>query len=70
MNRKIIKIIFISVVAIVIIGIGIGLYIKSSQGPIVGKIEFGTEYYLTEIRPTERFAGATIDSSSYFKWDF
>ena len=69
MNRKITKIIIISVAIIAVAILGIGLYKKFNQGPIVGRIEFGAKYVLTSIRPTERFAGAEYDSASYFKID-
>ena len=42
-------------------------YFKTSEGPVIGRIKFGHEYHLSEIRPTERFAGATMDQASYFK---
>ena len=67
MSRKTTKIIFLVVILIAVIGTGIGVYAYSHSGPIVGKIDFGTSYYLSEIRPTERFKGATMNSGSYFQ---
>lgn len=66
MSRKTTKIIFALIIVAVIIGGGIGVYFYNQKGPIVGRIEFGKKYYLSEIRQTERFAGATMDRSSYF----
>lgn len=67
MNRKITKIIILCVTLIVLTTGGVGLYFYFNQSQAVGKIEFGKKYYLSEIRETERFAGAKIDASSYFE---
>ena len=67
MNRKITKIVIFGVIAIIIIAAIVGFFFMREQGPITGKIEFGKEYYLKEIRPTDRFKGATINVASYFK---
>lgn len=50
-----------------LIGVGVGLYFHYNQGPIVGRIVFGEEYHLQDIRPTERFDGATMNSASFFQ---
>lgn len=66
MSRKTSKIILALVIVAVMIGAGIGVYFYNQKGPIVGRIEFGTKYYLSEIRETERFAGAKMNRNSYF----
>ena len=67
MNRKTTKIILISIIVIALILVGVALFLKFNQGQIVGRIEFGTEYHLTEIRPTDRFEGAIMSKDSYIK---
>lgn len=67
MNRKAIKIILICVLIATIIAGGFVVYFLVNKGKVVGKIEFGTKYYLSEIRETERFEGATVNKSSYFE---
>ncbi len=67
MSRKVSKLIIVLVVVAIIAGVGVGLYFHYNQGPIIGRIQFGQKYYLTEIRDTERFAGATISRDSYFQ---
>lgn len=67
MSRKTTNIIFCLIILAAIAGVGIGVYVFHNHGQVVGRIEFGTKYYLTEIRPTERFAGATMDQNSYFQ---
>ena len=67
MSRKVTKSIFFVIILAAIAGVGIGLYFHYNQGPIVGRIVFGKPYYLQDIRPTERFAGATMDANSYFE---
>ena len=67
MSRRTTKIIFIFVIIAIIIAAGLGIYFFHNRGPIVGKISFGTKYYLTELRPTNRFAGATMSADSYFE---
>ena len=67
MNRRIIKYLLILIVIATMIGVGVGLYFHYHQGPIVGRIAFGQKYYLTEIRTTERFEGATMNRASYFE---
>lgn len=66
MSKRITKIIILSLILIVAIGTAIGVYILSTRGPIIGRIEFGTRYTLKEIRTTDRFAGATMSTDSYF----
>ena len=61
------KIIIFVVLLVALIGVGVGLYFNLNQGPIVGHIEFGNKYFLSEIRPTKRFEGATMNSGSYFQ---
>lgn len=67
MSRKTTKIIFVCVAVVVLAVAGILLYNKLNEGPIIGRIEYGIKYHLTEIRPTDRFAGATMDNASYFQ---
>ena len=69
MSRRTTKIIFVFVIIAIIIAAGLGIYFFHSRGPIVGKISFGTKYILTELRTTERFAGATIseEEDGYFE---
>ncbi len=68
MKPKVIKIIITLVILTALIGTGIGLYIYyNNQGPIVGSVQCGAYYHLTSIRPTERFAGATMSHDSYFR---
>ncbi len=67
MNRKVIRIILIcTIIATIIVG-GFLVYFFANKGDIVGRIDFGTKYYLSEIRETERFAGATANPTSYFE---
>ena len=66
MNRKVTKIIIILVVLAAIIAACIGVYFYFNQGTVEGRIQYGTRYHLTSIRPTERFAGATLSHDSYF----
>lgn len=65
MKRKVTNIVICIIVLVVLIGAGIGIYWYYNHGPVVGRIEYGKRYYLTEIRPSERFAGATFDPASY-----
>jgi len=67
MSRKTTKIIFACVVVVALIAVGAVFYWKSNDGPVVGRINYGHEYHLAEIRPTERFAGVQMDQASYFK---
>ncbi|MCM1403992.1 MAG: hypothetical protein NC133_00580 [Prevotella sp.] len=70
MSRKVTKSIICVVILAAIIGVGVGVYLHYNQGPIVGKIVYGQKYYLQDIRPTERFAGATMNSASYFEINY
>ena len=67
MTRKTTKIIFLCITIAALITVAVVFYFKSNQGPVVGRIIYDHEYHLTEIRPTERFAGAEMDQASYFK---
>lgn len=67
MSKRTTKIVLISVIIALMIGIAVCVYIFFLRGPIVGKIEFGTRYQLKEIRPTERFKGASMSTDSYFQ---
>lgn len=66
-KRKVIKIVICLVVLAAVIGTGIGVYFHYHTGTIIGHVEVGKYYYLKEIRPSERFKGATMSSSSYFR---
>ena len=66
MNRKTTKIIICLVVLAAIIGTGIGFYLYNHHNA-TDHIDLGTPYYLKDIRPTERFAGAEINQTSYFQ---
>lgn len=68
MNRRTIKIIIGAVVLIALIGAGVAIYFfTANSGPIVGHVKYGECYYLTEMRDTERFAGAQMNHASYFR---
>lgn len=67
MKPKVTKFIIFIVLLLVLIGSGVGLYFYLNQGPIVGSIQYGAYYHLTSIRPTDRFAGATMSHDSYFR---
>lgn len=67
MTRKTTKIIFACIVLIVLTAVGFFAYFKLNEGPIIGRIDYGNKYHLVEIRPTEHFAGATMDNTSYFQ---
>ncbi len=66
MKPKVIKIV-IAIAILAALGACIGLYFYFNQGPIVGRVKIGSYYHLTEIRQTERFAGATMSHDSYFR---
>ena len=67
MKSKTIKIIALFVGLGIIAAAGIGLYLSFQRGPVIGKVEFGTEYHLSEIHKTEKFQGAYMNPASYFK---
>ena len=66
-KRKIIKIIICLVILASLIGAGIGVYAYYNHGSIIGHVEVGEYYRLKEIRPSDRFKGATMSTSSYFR---
>ena len=66
-KRRIIKIVICLVVLAALVGAGVGVYLHYHKGDIVGKIQYGEYYHLKEMRATERFKGATMSSSSYFR---
>ncbi|MBO4726063.1 MAG: hypothetical protein J5598_00490 [Clostridia bacterium] len=66
-KRKVIKIVICLAIIVVLIGTGFGVYFYHNRGGIVGHVQYGEYYYLTEMRPTARFKGAQMNSSSYFR---
>ena len=67
-KRNITKLIICIAIIAVLIGAGVGVYFYyNNHGKIVGHIQNGEYYHLTEIRPTERFKGAQMDNTSYFR---
>ncbi len=65
MTRKTTNLVVCLIVVAVLIGAGIGVYFYYNNGPIVGRIKYGERYYMTAMRPTERFNGATVNRASY-----
>ncbi len=67
MKRTVTKIIIVLIVVAALVGVGVTVYIRNNNGPIIGSVKLGTRYHLESIRPnTDRFAGATMSSDSYF----
>jgi|GEM_PF-4736134 len=66
-KRKVIKIVICLIILAALIGGGIGVYLYYHNGKVIGHIEVGEYYHLQEIRPSERFKGATMSTSSYFR---
>ncbi len=67
MKSKVIKILALLVGLGIIAAAGLGLYFSFTSGPSDGKFQFGVEYHMTEIRKSDKFKGATLDTNSYFK---